>query len=263
MSARETLRYVELAEARAARGVRMLGVCALPSPWTEAAKGIFHVKEIPVLCVRHKRGDADQAAWAGVPNAPAVFCDDDPPRTGWAEILHMAERLGGCVSLVPSDPAQRARLLGLAHELCDEDGLAWNARLIMLHGSMTSNGARSFPMRIAGYLAASYGYAPDRIDRAHHRVREVLGLLDATLAASRAAGHSYLLGERLTALDIYLATFITPIVGVTAEECPGMFDVVRPAFTHLGEQVGASMPPALAEHRRRIYREHLPWPIAL
>jgi glutathione S-transferase len=257
------LRYVELAEARAARGLRMLGAWALPSPWTEAAKGIFHVKEIPVLCVRHKRGDAEQAAWAGVPNAPAVFYDDEPPRTGWAEILQLAERLGGRVSLIPSDPAQRARFFGLAHELCDEDGLAWNARLIMLHGSMTSNGARSFPMRIAGYLADSYGYAPDRIDRAHRRLREVWDLLDATLSSSRAAGHAYLLGDRLTALDIYLATFITPIVGVTAAECPGMFDVVRPAFTYLGEEVGAEMPPALVEHRRKIYRDHLPWPIAL
>src|SRR5256885_7459006 len=59
MAAQEMLRYVELSEARAARGVRMVGASALPSPWTEAAKGIFHVKEIPVLCVRHKRGDAD------------------------------------------------------------------------------------------------------------------------------------------------------------------------------------------------------------
>ncbi len=173
MAAPGMLRYVELVEARAARGVRMLGVGALPSPWTEAAKGIFHVKEIPVLCVRHKRGDADQAAWAGVANAPAVFYDDEPPRTGWAEILLLAERLGGRVSLIPSEPAQRARFFGLAHELCGEDGLAWSARLIMLHGSMTSNGARSFPMRIAGYLAASYGYASDRIERAHRRVREV------------------------------------------------------------------------------------------
>src|SRR5215831_13094893 len=197
MAAQGTLKYVELSEARAARGVRMLGVWALPSPWTEAAKGILHVKEIPVLCVRHKRGDADQAAWAGVQNAPAVFFDEEEPRTGWAEILLLAERLGGGVSLIPSDPAERARFFGLAHEVCGEDGLAWSGRLITLHGSMTSNGARSFPMRIAEYLAASYGYAPDRIDRAHRRVREVLGLIDATLAASHAAGHGYLLGDRL------------------------------------------------------------------
>src|SRR5581483_709961 len=117
-----------------------------------AAKGIFHVKEIPVLCARHKRGDADQAAWAGVRNGPAVFFDDEAPRTGWAEILLLAERLGGLVSLIPSHPAERAHLFGLAHELCGEDGLAWNARLIMLHGSVTSNGARSFPMRVTEYL---------------------------------------------------------------------------------------------------------------
>ncbi len=206
---------------------------------------------------------ASKLAWAGVQNAPAVFFDDEGPRTGWAEILLLAERLGGRVSLIPSDPAERARLFGLAHEICGEDGLAWSARLIMLHGSVTSTGARSFPMRVTEYLAPSYGYAPDRIDRAHRRLREVLGLLDATLAASRAGGHGYLLGDRLSALDIYLATFITPIVGVTVEECPAMFDVVRPAFAYLGEQVGAEMPPALAEHRRRIYREHLPWPITL
>src|SRR5262249_39303470 len=154
-------------------------------------------------------------AWAGVQNAPAVFFDDEAPRTGWAEILLLAERLGGRVSLIPSDPAQRARLFGLGHEICGEDGLQWSARLIMLHGSMTSNGERSFPMRIASYLTATYGYAPDRIDRAHRRLREGLSLLDATLSANRAAGHRYLLGDQLTALDIYLATFITPIVGVT------------------------------------------------
>jgi glutathione S-transferase len=263
MSARELLRYVDLTEARAARGVRMVALSALPSPWTEAAKGIFHVKEIPLLCARHRRGDPDQTAWTGIPNAPAVFFDDEPPRTGWAEILLLAERLGGRTSLIPSDPAERARFFGLAHEICGEDGLAWSTRLIMLHGSLSTSGAQSFPLQVAQYLAPSYGYAPERIDRAHHRLREILGLLDATLAASRAAGQGYLLGDRIGALDIYLATFITPIVGVTVEECPAMLDVVRPAFAYLGEQVGADLPPALAEHRRRIYRDHLPWPIVL
>ncbi len=263
MTAHQTLRYVELAEARAARGVRMVALSALPSPWTEAAKGIFHVKEIPVLCVRHRRGDGDQIAWTGLQNAPAVFFDDEPPRDGWAEILLRAEQLGGKVSLIPADPAARARFFGLAHEICGEDGLAWSTRLIMLHGSFSSNGARSFPLRVAQYLAPSYGYAPDRIDRAHRRVREVLGVLDETLAASRAAGHTYLMGAELTALDIYLAAFLTPIVGVTALECPAMLEAVRPAFAYLGEEVGSELPPALAAHRRRIYGDHLPWPIAL
>ncbi len=266
MSAHEPLRYVELAEARAARGVRMVGLHLLPSPWTEAAKGIFHVKEIPILCVRHRRGDADQISWTGVSNAPAVFFDDEPPRTGWAEILLLADRLGGKVPLVPSEPSERARFFGLAHELCGEDGLAWNERLIMLQGSFGSGGARSFPLPASQYLAPRYGCTPDRpeqIERARRRLRDILGLLDDTLAASRAAGHAHLLGAPLTALDIYLATFLTPIVGVTVEECPAMHEAARPGFTYLGEQVGADVPPALAAHRRRIYRDHLPWPIAL
>ena len=179
MSAQGTLKYVELSEARAARGVRMVALWALPSPWTEAAKGIFHVKEIPVLAVRHKRGDAEQAAWAGVQNAPVVFFDAEAPRTGWAEILLLAERLGGCVSLIPSDPAQRARLFGLAHEICGEDGLAWSARLVMVVAVPSSIQAESVtslralssrtkitvgaPAPIAAPCAART--APPRIDR--------------------------------------------------------------------------------------------------
>ena len=39
----------------------------------------------------------------GANNAPVVLFDDEPPRTGWGEILALAERLGGRVSLVPDD----------------------------------------------------------------------------------------------------------------------------------------------------------------
>ena len=256
------LRFVDLEEARAARGVRLLALSALPSPWSEAAKGLLHVKEIPALCVRFRRGDAAQTAWAGIGNAPALFYDDEPPRSGWAEILTLTERLGGKMSLVPADPERRAKLFGLAHELCGEDGLGWSARLIMIDGSLGSGGARSFPLAAAQHLAARYSYAPERIAHARSRVAEILALFDRTLADSQAAGHAYLLGDRMTALDVYLATFLTPIVGVAAEECPALAPPVRPAFAYLGEQVGA-VPPALSAHRRQVYRDHLPWPIAL
>jgi glutathione S-transferase len=259
----ETLRFVDLEEARTARGVRLLAAAALPSPWSEAAKGLFHVKEIPVLCVRFRRGDAAQAAWAGVTNAPAVVFDDDPPRTGWAEILSLAEGIGGKAALVPDDAGERARLFGLAHELCGENGLAWCSRLLMIDGSLSTGGARSFPLPVAQNLAARYGHAPPRIARARARIVAILALFQRRLADSQAAGHAYLLGATLSALDIYLATFLTPIVGVAAGDCPALAPPVRPAFEYLGEQVGAEVPPALSAHRRFIYREHLPWPIVL
>jgi len=259
----QTLRFVDLEEARAAGGVRLLAAAALPSPWTEAAKGIFHVKQIPVLGVRFRRGDAAQAAWSGARNVPVVLFDHEPPRTGWAEILSLAERLGGAVSLVPAGVPERARLFGQAHELAGENGLGWSARLIMIHGSLSSGGARSFPLAVAQYLAAQYGYAPERYAPARARAVAILAHFDHLLADSRAAGHGYLLGDRLTALDIYLATFLTPIVGVTLDECPGIAPLVLPAFQHLGEVIGADLPPALVEHRRKIYQQHLPWPIVL
>jgi glutathione S-transferase len=257
------MRFVDLEEAHAARGVRLLAAALLPSPWTEAAKGLFHVNQIPVSVVRFRRGDAAQVAWAGVANAPAIFFDEDPPRTGWAQILALAERLGPPGALVPQDLDARVRLFGLAHELCGEDGLGWSERLLMIEGSLSSAGARSFPLPVAQNLASRYGYTPQAVTGARARVVEILALLDRLLADSRAAGHAYLLGPRLTALDIYLATFLTPIVGVSEAECPATVPPVRDAFAYVGEVIGADLPPALAAHRRFIYRDHLPWPIVL
>ena len=64
------IEYVDLEAAKAARGVRMVAPGVVPSPWTEAAKGLFKVARIPVACVRSVRGDAAQAAWTQAHNAP-------------------------------------------------------------------------------------------------------------------------------------------------------------------------------------------------
>ena len=258
-----SIQFVDLPSARAARGVRMLALTALPSPWSEAVKGMFRVTGMPVKAVRFKRGDPDQMAWVGVRNAPAVVFDDDPPRTGWAETIRLADRLGGAGSLIPLDTDQRVRLFGLVHELAGEDGLGWCGRLLMVHGSLESGGAQSFPLRLAESLARDYGYSAARAEGAPARIAEVMRLLDGLLARSHAAGHAYLLGERLTALDVYAATFLTPIVGVTEAECPAMLPVLRPAFAYLHDRLGGAVPPPLAAHRRFLLERHLGLPIVL
>ena len=255
--------YVDIAAARAARGPVLVVAAALPSPWSEAAKGLFHVKGLSVLGVRARPRDAELASWTSAHNVPVLMHGDDPPRSAWAEIVALAERLGGAVSLVPAEPAERARLFGLIHEIAGEDGLGWSCRLLMIHGSMESGGARGFPLPVASYLATKYGYAPERMPAARRRIAEVLGLLDATLAQSRAAGHEHLLGERLSALDIYAATFLTPVVGTPEEDCPAMLPAVRPAFAYVKEQIGAEVPATLVAHRAGMFRQHLPWPIPL
>jgi glutathione S-transferase len=256
-------RFVDVATARAARGLRLAVSGVLPSPWSEAAKGIIHVKQIEALIVRFRRGDAELAGWTGATNVPVALFDDEPPRTGWAEILALAERIGGRTPLVPDAPELRLRLHGLAHELAGEGGLGWCARLIMIDGGLASGGARGFPLPVAQYLAPKYGYAPERVAPARARIAAILSLFDATLAHARAAGGTYLLGEQLTAIDIYLATFLNPLLGDAEIACPAMVPAVRPAWAYLHEQVGDVVPAALAAHRARMYERHLPWPIPI
>jgi len=44
-------------------------------------------------------------------------------RTGWLEILNLAERLAPLPGLLPPDPAQRALVVGRSNELLGEWGL--------------------------------------------------------------------------------------------------------------------------------------------
>jgi len=257
------LSYVDIETARAARGLRIAVLSALPSPWSEAVKGLLRVKQIPALAVRFLRGTPELAAWTTFNNLPVVLYDDEPPRSSWAAIIALAERLGGAMPLVPAEAEARARMFGLVHELAGEGGLAWCNRLLMIDGGLRSEGREGFPLPLAQSLARKYGHTPERTAAAQARIAEVLGLLDRLLAGARAAGHRYLLGDAPSALDIYAATFLTPITGVSETECPAMLPLVRPAFAYLGRQVGNLLSPELAAHRRYMFDEHLGWPIVI
>jgi glutathione S-transferase len=257
------MHFVELDAARSLDVPVMTVATVLPSPWSEAAKSIFHVKKMDVPLVRFRSTDPEVAKWSGMNNAPVLLCKGEPRRTGWADILMFAERAGGAVSLVPHDAADRIRLFGVAHEIAGEGGLGYSERLVMIHGSLVSDGAEGFPMPAAKYLAPKYGYNEERVAAAKHRVVDVLDLLHRMIEKSRSEGRTYLLGDRLTALDIYLATFLTPIVGVSEKECPGMLSQLRPAFAYLAKEVGHAVTEALKTHRSLIFQRHLVSPIEL
>jgi glutathione S-transferase len=259
----DLLTYVDVATARAARGVRIVVQSAIPSPWSEAVKGMLRVKGIPAMVVRFVRATPETEAWTGVNNVPVVFVDDEAPRTNWAPIIARLERLDGRTALVPADAETRARMFGLVHELVGEGGLGWSSRIVMIDGGVRSGGREGFPLPVANFLGPKYGYTPEDVGAARARIAEVLALFDRLLAEARAAGRRYLLGDAPTALDIYLATCLTPIAGVTEAECPAMRAPVRPAFVHLGREVGALVSPELAAFRRFMFDEHLGWPIVL
>jgi glutathione S-transferase len=251
---------VDLATARAARGVRMVVSEHVPSPWSEAAKGMFRIQGVPVLAVHFARDDAALAAWARADNVPVVLYEDDPPRTGWAAITALAERLGPPGALLLEDVEARAAVMGLVHELAGEDGVGWSARLLMIHASLASNGARGFPLPVAKHLGRRYGYAKERLDAARARIVSVLRALRDRLVAR---GGDYFDGDRLTALDVYCATFLTPLGPIGEADCPQLQPMLRRAFATAYEDLGAEVPPELFAHRRRMFERHLAWPITL
>ncbi len=253
-----SIEFVEIDVARAASGVRIVVSGAVPSPWSEAAKGLFLIARVPVLAVRSKRGSPEITAWTGVDNVPAVFHASEPVRTTWAPITTLAARLAGPGVLLPDDLAARSQMMGLLHEVAGEDGIGWNARLAMIHASLVSEGTRGFPLPVAQYLAPRYGYATERMIEVRSRIETQLGALGDALGAG-----AYFGGTRPSALDVYCATFLTPLTAIPEDDCPALSPRLRLAFGSAHEELGSLVPAHLLAHRTRMFERHLAWPIAL
>jgi glutathione S-transferase len=249
---------VSLSAARDLPGVRLAMLRAIPSPWGQAAKGIFEIKALPFVRAYQGPEDPDGLLreWTGQESFPVVAYERERPRAGWAEILLLAERLAPTPALIPADPERRTLLFGLAHEICGEMGLGWCARLLMVHNGLARDPSNDF---LVGF-GAKYGYHPAAVAAAPRRAADVLRQLDACLARSGAAGGRYLLGRELTALDVYWATFSNLLEPLAPEQCPmpGMF---RRMFTATDPEIRAALSPALLAHRDFVFAEHLVLPV--
>jgi len=252
--------FVDLETARARGGLRMVVVSGIPSPWSEAAKGILHVKKIPWVAVRLDQTSPEMAEWTGERSGPVAIYESEAPRSGWAEILLLAERLAPEPSLLPEDPAERALAFGLAHEICGEGGLGWTRRLQGVHADLSSGA--DFQRRIARYLGAKYGYRAAEAPGYGARVIALLGLLADRLRAQRGRGSTYYLGDRSSAVDVYSATFLALFDPLPHEQCP-MPEALRSAFAALDPATASALDPILLEHRDRIYADHLELPLSL
>ena len=168
------MEFVDVATAKNSPGLRGAFVAGAPSPWGEAAKGFFHIKQLPCVATRYLPG-GDNAAlveWTGVDSGPAIVYENEPARSGWAEILLLAERLAPEPRLIPEDPAQRALMFGLAHEICGELGFGWSIRLVMVDRALDP--AVEFPWTLAppSISARSTAIGPASVPRsANGRLR--------------------------------------------------------------------------------------------
>ncbi len=252
-----SVNFVELEEAQAASGLRVVYVPGVPSPWGEAAKGILYVKQIPYRAVRQGPGVAE---WTGSTSAPVALYEEEAPRGGWAEILLLAERLAPEPRLIPVDAAERALMFGLSHEICGEGGLGWSRRLMGIAAALEDDGASgAFARPVAEYLAPKYGYRPGCGAEAKARTIALVQLLAGRLHESRSG---YLLGDSLTALDIYCAAFAALFRPLPPEHCP-MPDALRETFSGMDPELEEAVDPMILEHRDRIYQEHLELPLTL
>jgi glutathione S-transferase len=249
-----TFEYISVEEAMNRGGLRMVTVGGVPSPWGEAAKGILHIKGIEWVAVRLVYDSEPLAQWAGQRSGPVAIYEKERPRAGWAEILLLAERLAPSPSLLPKDPAERALVFGLAHEICGEAGLAWSRRLQLIHAGL--NNAGGFPERIAKYLGRKYGYSPEAGAASAGRVAELLGMLAARLKSR------YYVGDSLSAVDIYSASAFAMFIPLPHEQCK-MEATTRAAFETRDAQTEAALDPILFEHRDMMYAEHLELPLSL
>src|SRR5262245_465560 len=252
--------FVSIAAAQGARGLRIAGLRGVPSPWTEAAKGIFHVKRLPYLLAARATDEPETAltAWAGDVGVPVVAYENEKLRTGWAEILLLAERLAPTPALIPADADARATMFGLAHEICGEMGLGWAYRLVMIEGSIAGDAKDStFPSQIGRYLGQRYGYRPEDAATARSRVIALLEML-----SKRIERRAYLMVDALTAVDVYWSTFanlMTPL----PPELMTMSAMIRGAYTCNDEELLAAISPKLRAHQRTIYERYLELPVPL
>ena len=252
--------YMGVEEARKRNGLRMVVVSGVPSPWGEAAKGILHIKGIEWTAVRLVYDSEPLREWTGQRSAPVALYDNEPPRAGWAEILLLAERLAPTRRLLPADPAERALVFGIGHEICGEAGLGWSRRLQLIHVGLQNGGG--FPDPVARYLGKKYGYRPETGMAATARVAELLRMLAARLKAQRDKGSRFYVGNSLSGADVYAATFMALFSPLPHAQCD-MSARIRTAFETRDTQTEAELDPILLEHRDMMYAQHLELPLSL
>ena len=196
-------------------GTRITFIPGLQAIYAEALKNICYVKQIKITRVLHpfmgtdkETGSDRQAelyALTSQTSLPTMLYNEERPRNVWIEQLALAEGIGSqdSLSLIPKNFKERADMFGLCAIVLGEDGLVWNMRILS-----------------DSPLARKYGYSDEASTKAPNKIAEIIKLLDKKLKAQEEIGSKYLIGDSLSAVDIYWATVSMTVLPASLEIMP-------------------------------------------
>jgi len=208
--------FITLEEAAAmTTGTRVTFIPGIPALFSEALKNICFVKRIPLIRVLHPMMGVDTATGKDrqallfqltkQTSLPTMFHDEERPRNVWIEQLALAEKIGaaGAPSLIPRDFEHRADVFGLCAVVLAEDGFIWNMRIL---GDSP--------------LGRKYGFSEEASLAAPAKMVEVIRLIDRRLDTQEQRGSHYLVGDSVSAADIYWATLSMSVLPPSPEIMP-------------------------------------------
>ena len=252
------MEYLSVPEARQLSGLRLVLTAGVPGPWGESAKAILAYKGLGFLPVRQDGGgeNAELLDWTGQTSAPVIVLEGQPPVCHWLDQLMLAERLAPSPALVPADMALRSECLGLCALVAGVDGFGWNRRLHMLAPMMALPEPPDAVMR----LATKYGWSDDAMAASMDRLAGISAHLDARIRAQEAMGHEYLVGDGLTAADLYWANFAGMVKPLGERDNP-MPEYMRQTYQATDEATLGLVTPRLEALRDRVYERHITLPL--
>jgi len=250
------MKYLSVEEAEKLPGLRIALTRGVPGPWGMGARAIFELKKIPFLPVEQVPGGENEALkrWTGQNSAPCAMLDDERPRAHWSELILLAERLAPEPRVVPEDEDERTLMFGICHELCGEHGLGWSLRLILLGGqSAIQTDAYSS-------LAIKYGSGTP-IDFSVRRFNAIIGMLARRLESQKARGSRFLVGNAVSAADIYWTAFSNMLESMPVDTCVSP-DFYRGFGEALAPYLDEPLPRSLIDHRDFILEHYFTTPMA-
>jgi glutathione S-transferase len=256
------MNYVDVGKARTMPGLRIVLSPGGPGPWSEAAKSICYVKKLSYIPVAQEVGgeNPELKQWTSQTSAPAVIWNDERPRNIWNDQLYLFERLAPEPRLIPENIVDRIAMFGYANEICGENGLGWLRRLMMFNRTLSRTESQGRGRALMGPMIQKYGYDERAALDAPAAVAGILNSLSERLQDQHQAGSRFVIGDRLSALDIYWAAFAAMMAPLPQEVCP-IAPGLRRMYSDNGAVVDAALAPILLEHRDFIYREYLQLPL--